>query len=219
MVYDRLLTRAGGTPQMLDLLVTSVRAHSDAPTLGRLYRAGEGAPFRFINTVLSLKTSCPNCGGNLITEPAVWWSEQPCDLAPPEWRFADRILCDLIASQWLTAIFKQRRLDTVSDGWVDLCLDSRHPFGHWIDAVMRPYKARTIAALPARAGAHTTEDSLYRIARGEMLTVEVINDLTAKLPDGTRDALRRLGRSARVVAFLMDFLTAAHRGPKRLPPE
>jgi hypothetical protein len=219
-VYDRLLTHVGGTPQMLDLLATSVQPHSDAPTLRMLYRTGEGALFRFINTVLSMKTSCPNCGGNLITDPAAWWSEQPCDLAPPEWRFADRILYDLIASHWLSGIFKQRTPDSVyAGGPVDLCLDGRHPFGHWIDAVMRPYKARTIGALPARAGAQTNEDSLYRIARGETLTVEVIDDLTANLPENTRDALRRLDRFARVIAFVIDFLAAAHRGDDALPQD
>ena len=89
-----------------------------------------------------------------------------------------------------------------------MCNAGAHVFRNWLDSVRRAYRAKDLAALATRAGLSgpSPDSHLQRCGRGDMLTVNTIQQVTARLPDPR--PLRNLGMRTRAVAFAIDFLVA-----------
>ena len=94
----------------------------------------------------------------------------------------------------------------------NLCSGDAHVFRNWLDLVRHRYRAKDLASLATRAGMFgpSPDSHLQRCARGEMLTVDTINEVTTRLNDPK--PLRNLGLHARALAFAIDFLIASDRG-------
>lgn len=220
-VRDRLLSAVGGDAVLLETLARVLRHDPKVGDLSRLVRAAEGVVQRFMLTILSGSLRCPQCRHELISRPMRWWSEQPCVLGASERRFVDRILRGVMATVVFPHLFsswavKQKALDQLAA----LCRQEAHPFRQWLSEVGAAYRAKDLTALAARAGleAHWAPESLQRMSRGEMLTAEMIEKLTARLAIRKAE-LRALGMRARALAFVVDFLLAADMGAQSLNRE
>jgi hypothetical protein len=156
---------------------------------------------------------CPICRQQRISQAAVWWSKQQCNLDGAEYRFVDRLIYDTLAVALLPRACKPdwsiKEDPTVP--LVGLCAKGAHPFKHWLNSVRKAYRAKDLTALATCAGmTRPSPDShLQRCSRGEMLTVNTIRELTAELPQPK--PLCNLGMQARALAFAIDFLVAADK--------
>lgn len=208
---QRLLAAVNGDEELLEMLARVLRRDPKAGDLANLVRVAESAVSKFMRSMLSASLRCPNCRTELISRPVRWWNQQPCVLGTEERKFVDRVLhgamaitlCPLLFSNWEAKEKAVHRLAA-------LCEPGAHPFKHWLNEVCKPYRAKDLTALAARAGltGEWAPESLQRMSRGEMLTAEMIEEVTARVPTG-RAELRPLGMQARALAFVVDFLRAA----------
>jgi hypothetical protein len=220
-VHRRLLDALDGDEQTLEVLAGSMREGVLVGQLSQVLRTAEGAIFQLMRLLASGPVRCVNCGANLISDPAHWWGKQACALGEPEYRFVDRILYDLIAAATLPAAFLGVAFSKESavDALIGLCEPGAHPFRHWLDRARAAWRAKDLTALATRAGmtGPSPDSHLQRCSRGEMLTVETIDQVTARLAN--RKPLRQLGMQSRVLAFLVDFMVAADSGDNVFKPE
>lgn len=208
---ERLLAAVNGDAELLEMLARVLRRDRKAGDLAALVRVAEGVVSKFMRHMLSASLRCPNCRAELISRPMRWWSQQPCRLGNEEREFVDRVLqgviaivlCPLLFANWVDKEKAVHRLAAI-------CEPGAHPFMHWLNAVCRPYRAKDLTALAARAGlvGEWAPESLQRMSRGEMLTAEMIEEVTARVPT-RRAELQTLGMQARALAFVVDFLKAA----------
>lgn len=210
----RLLAAVNDDAELLELLARVLRRDPKAGDLATLVRIAESVVSNFMRSMLSASLRCPNCRTELISRPMRWWSQQPCELGAEERKFVDRVLQGLMAivlCPMLSANMeaKERAVHRLAA----LCEPGAHPFKHWLNEVRKPYRAKDLTALAARAGLarEWAPESLQRMSRGEMLTAEMIEEVTARVPS-RRAELRTLGMQARALAFVADFLKAADTG-------
>lgn len=210
--HRRLLNAVGGDAKLLEAISNAFQRDPRARDLAVITRAAEGVASRVMRQLLAGSLKCPHCRGELISRPALWWGEQVCVLGEAEWRFVDRILhglmlvalVPLIGSSWA-------RKETEVSHLAALCRSGGHPFRNWLDLVRAEWQAKDFTALASRAGmkGKAAAETLQRCSRGEMLTVDVIEELTARL-SAHKQSLRSIGMQARSLAFVVDFLTAAN---------
>ncbi|WP_343622277.1 hypothetical protein [Roseateles puraquae] len=208
---NRLLAAVNGDVELLDLLARVLRRDPKAGDLATLVRIAEGLVSTLMRQMLSASLRCPNCRTELISRPIRWWGKQPCRLGPQERKFVDRVLQGVLVSTLFPLFFANwETKGKAVHRLAALCEPDGHPFKNWLNEVRKPYRAKDLTALAARAGleGEWAPESLQRMSRGEMLTAEMIEEVTARVP--TRKAeLRALGMQARALAFVVDFMRAA----------
>ena len=210
-VRERLLEAVDGSEELLELLANSMREDALVAQLAQLTRASEGTLYQVMRTFSSGSLKCEHCQTELISRPTRWWREQACELGEAEYRFVDRILYDVLAATLLPLVFRSNwaQKKEAAEHLASLCNPGAHLFRNWLDLVRNAYRAKDLAALATRAGlsSPSPDSHLQRCARGDMLTADTIQEVTARLKDPTR--LRNLGMQSRALAFAIDFLVAA----------
>lgn len=202
---DALKAQYVDSPGFIDLLADSVRGQHNS-TLERGVAVAEGVAFRLVLWIHSQPLLCHCCGQNVIATPNYWWSRQPCNIGMPETDLIDRMCMVMIGGQFLLNLQSNGQRRTSLQ---DLAKPEDHPFGNWIRTIMEMFRAHNATSLPARAGAAVTSDSVLRYSRGEMLTPEAVKALTSKLPNSADFVAS--ARTARALAFTIEFLLAANR--------
>lgn len=214
-VRQRLVQALDGNAELLEVMASAMRDGAMASMLAELTRAAEGLLFQVVRALSSGSLKCEHCKAEMVSRPAHWWSMQACVLGEAEYRFVDRLLCDVLAVNLLDVAFRNQSLprEQALSSLAGLCEPGAHPFKHWLDLVRVAYRAKDLTALATRAGLDgpSPDNNLQRCSRGEMLTVETIDNLIERLEHPAN--LRNLGMQARVLAFSIDFLRAAHAGP------
>lgn len=210
-VRERLLDAVGRNEQHLELLAELLKSGKLGRQLAGWTRAGEGLLYQLMRAFSTGSCKCPNCGAETVSRAESWWAEQRCVLGEAEFRFVDRVLYDVLAVSLIPLMFGggwSQRIQAV-DSLASLCDPGRHPFRHWLAHVQRAYRAKDLTALATRAGldGQYPDSHLQRCGRGEMLTVETIESVTARL--AAPKVLRTYGMHARAVAFAIDFVMAA----------
>lgn len=217
-VRKRLLKAVDGSEEMLAILASGMREGVLIAQLTQLTRAAEGTLYQVMRTLSSGSLKCPHCQAEVISRPTQWWREQACKLGEAEYRFVDRILYDALAMTLLPLVFGSTRAQKKQavEQLADLCDARANLFRNWFDLVRHAYRAKDLAALATRAGLYgpSPDSHLQRCARGEMLTVDTIHAVTARLRDPV--PLRNLGMRTRVLAFAVDFIVAADSGASPL---
>ena len=212
-VRQRLLNAVGGSEVVLALLASRMKEGVLIAELAQYTRVAEGALFQVMRTLSSASLKCVHCQAELISKPALWWSEQGCELGEAEYRFVDRILYSVLATTLLPLVFSSdwEQKQHAAARIANLCSGDAHVFRNWLDLVRHRYRAKDLASLATRAGMFgpSPDSHLQRCARGEMLTVDTINEVTTRLNDPK--PLRNLGLHARALAFAIDFLIASDR--------
>jgi len=210
-VRQRLLEALNGSEEMLELLAEGMREGILVANLALIARVTEGTIYQVMQGLSSGPQKCPHCQAKLISSPMLWWREQSCDLGEAEFRFVDRLLYDVLAIRLLPWVFRPNwaQMKDAAEQLAALCVADGHLFKNWINRVQRDYRAKDLTALATRAGliGPSPDSHLQRCARGEMLTVDTIQAVTARLPD--RESLRKLGMQSRALAFAVDFIVAA----------
>lgn len=217
-VYKRLVLAVGGDTQLLELLAELLRSGALVQQLARLTRAAEGLVYQLMAALSSGSCKCTNCGAELVSRPAVWWKRQTCSLGEAEYKFVDRVLCDVLAAAAIPLLFQRGwyGLHAAAETLVELSASGGHPFKHWLTKVCRAYRAKDLTALAVRAGleGQYPDSHLQRCSRGEMLTLETIEAVTARLANP--EDLRVQGKLARAIGLAVDFLVAADGRPDHL---
>lgn len=212
-VRQRLLFAVEGSEEVLALLSNAMRDGVLISHLAKLIRGAEGLLYQMLRSASSGSLKCVHCQAELISKPAQWWSEQACELGEAEYRFVDRILYDLLATTLLPHVFRSNwaQREEAVKRLANLCQNPAHIFRNWLDLVREGYRAKDLAALATRAGLSgaSPDSHLQRCARGDMLTFETIEDVTARLKDPK--PLRMLGKHARALGFATDFVVAADK--------
>lgn len=213
-VRQRLVQALDGNEELLAFLAHAMREGALVAQLAQLTRAAEGVLYQVMRTLSSGSLKCVHCKAELVSRPAQWWAGQPCVLGEAEYRFVDRILYDLLAVTLLPLVFRTNwaQKEHATAHLAALCDAGAHPFRQWLVLVQRAYRAKDLTALAARAGltGPSPDSLLQRCGRGEMLTVDTINELTARLANPK--PLRDLGMQTRALAFAIDFLVSADSG-------
>lgn len=218
VVRQRLLNAVGGCEKTLEILANGMREGVMVAPLAQFTRAMEGMLYQVMRTLSSGSLKCAHCQAELISRPTQWWREQDCELGDAEYRFVDRILYDVLATTMLPLMFSsnwaQKEHQVVY--LADLCITDAHLFRNWLDLVRHAYRAKDLASLATRAGLSgpSPDSLLQRCARGDMLTAETIQRVTARLTDPM--PLRNLGMHTRALAFAIDFLIASDKGASPL---
>lgn len=217
-VRKRLLEAVDGSEELLELLANKMRNDVLVAQLAQITRAGEGTLYQVMRTLSSGSLKCEHCQAELISIPTSWWREQPCELGEAEYRFVDRLLYDVLATTLLPLVFRSNWAQKyeAAEHLASLCNPGAHLFRNWLDLVRHAYRAKDLAALATRAGISgpSPDSHLQRCARGDMLTVDTIQEVTARLKDPA--PLRNLGMQARALAFAIDFFVAADSGATSL---
>lgn len=201
------LATVGRNKEVLDWLAEVLRNPQDA-SLIKWAAAIEGASYRLFRFTQSIPTQCHHCGARLITRAEEWWANQPCDLGQQEAQLIDRICMVMIVLHFLsgfTKSAKKRPLPNLSQ----LASANAHPNANWLNVLAEILGAPTLSALGARAGADLKTESIWRYARGEMLTPEAVEKLTANITHS--QGLKVTSVSVRAMSFAIEFLRAAHR--------
>ncbi len=210
-VHDRLVKAVGGEPAVLELLAGLLRSGVLGKQMAGLTKAGEGFVYQLMLALSSGSCKCTNCGNEMVSRPETWWQDQGCALGEAEYRFVDRVLYDVLAAVAIPLVFESgwAGLHAAAKSLAELCESGSHPFKHWLTRVRQAYRAKDLTALAVRAGldGQFPDSHLQRCSRGEMLTVDMIEAVTARLPNPK--SLRSQGMHARAVAFAVDFLVAA----------
>lgn len=202
-----VLSKCGGDEALLDEIASVLRDPSSS-NLVRFMAIVEGLVFRLTRCVRSIPIPCPCCGVNQIISAEEWWGLQPCDIGAPEAALIDRACLLAVAVHFLVSMRNDSnhlKPPTIRE----LANDSNHPYGNWLRRVARVFNAAELSHLAVRAGADIENDSIWRYARGEMLTPEVVEQITAKLEHA--GPIRASVISARTLAFAIEFLRATHR--------
>ncbi len=211
VVRDRLIAALHGDEKLLEQVAGWMRSGTLLGEMEEATTTLERVLYQLMQGLASGSLPCPHCQSELISRPAQWWSQQSCTLGAPEYRLVDRILYDLLAVIWLPWGFHGNRSawEPAVRRLASLCDAGKHPFKHWLEDVGDAFRAKDLTALATRAGlAGPSPDShLQRVSRGEMLTAETIECVTARLSQPK--ALRDLGMHTRVLTFAIDFLVAA----------
>jgi hypothetical protein len=209
-VRERLLKALDGSENLLATVANGMREGVLVAQLAQLTRSAEGTVYQMMRTLSAGSLKCPHCQAELISRSAQWWGEQDCELGEAEYRFVDRILYDVLAITLLPLVFRSNwvQKEHVVADLAAMCDAGAHVFRNWLDSVRRAYRAKDLAALATRAGLSgpSPDSHLQRCGRGDMLTVNTIQMVTARLPDPM--PLRNLGMRTRAVAFAIDFLVA-----------
>jgi|GEM_PF-2340244 len=217
-VRQRLLNTVDGNEELLAVLASKLREGVLITQLAQLTRATEGTLYQVMRILSSGSLKCPHCQAELISRPMQWWREQACELGEAEYRFVDRILYDALAITLLPLVFGSNRAQKKQavEQLADLCDTRANLFKNWFDLVRHAYRAKDLASLATRAGLYgpSPDSHLQRCARGEMLTVDTIHAVTARLKDPV--PLRNLGMRTRALAFAVDFIVAADNGASPL---
>lgn len=217
----RLLAKVEGSQQVLDQLSAGFPKGAPAAAIGMTVRIAEGFAVQIMRVLLSRSLKCPNCGHELISRPAQWWASQSsCSLAEPEWRFVDRILLGMMFTELVPLIGKDWPVKEAAVREIaDLCAEGAHPFRHWLQIAQRAWQATSLASLAVRAAmpGNYPAETLHRCGRGEMLTLDTINDLTSRLRTD-KDRIAKRGLQARALAFAIDFIVAADRAEVPIGP-
>lgn len=210
-VRERLLEAVDGSKELLELLANKMREGVLVAQLAQFTRASEGTLYQVMRTLSSGSLKCAHCQAELISRPTTWWREQACELGVAEYRFVDRILYDVLATTLLPLVFRSSwaQKKETAEHLASLCNPGAHLFRNWLDLVRHAYRAKDLSALATRAGlsSPSPDSHLQRCARGDMLTADTIQEVTARLKDPTR--LRNLGMQSRALAFAIDFIVAA----------
>ncbi len=190
------------------------RPEQSAPT--QLLQMGEGAMLLCFTALLGLGATYSHCGKNMITPQESWWSEQPCVLGPPEYRFLDRLLYVPAGLAHAPALMDGNSPSPTN--LRTLSAPDRLPFQHWLGLIRKAYSSPDLAHLAVRAGMEPRmTGTLYRVNAGEMLTDAHIDAITQRLGNSQRvERVRKQGRVVRRIAFAVDFLRAAHSGAQEL---
>lgn len=210
-VYMRLIQALQGDEKLLEVMAGFMKLGTLSIQFANLFRLIENILNHVISAASSGAGMCPTCRQQRISQAAIWWSEQQCTLEGAEYRFVDRLLNNVLAVALMPRAFKPdwsvKEDPTVP--LVGLCAKGTHPFKHWLNLVREAYRAKDLTSLAtcARMNGPSPDSHLQRCSRGEMLTVNTIFELTAKLPQPK--PLRDLGMQARALAFAIDFLVAA----------
>lgn len=203
---DALKSQYRDCPGLIDVLAESVRDPNNS-TVARGVAVAEGAAFRLVHWIHSQTVPCQGCGNSLIPTPDSWWSGQACNIGMSEAKLIDRLCMVMIGGQFLLNLQSNGRCNTTLQ---DLAKPEDHPFGNWLRSIMEMFRANNVTSLPVRAGAAVTSDSVLRYNRGEMLTPEAVKALTSKLPNSADFVAS--ARTARALAFTIEFLLAANKG-------
>lgn len=210
-VRQRLLETLSGSEEMLEFLAKRMREGVLVANLASIARVAEGTIYQVMRGLSSGPQKCPHCQAKLISSPMLWWREQSCDLGEAEFRFVDRLLYEVLAITLLPWLFRPHwtQMKAAAEELAALCNADGHLFKNWLNQVQRGYKAKDLTALATRAGliGPSPDSHLQRCARGEMLTVDTIQAVTARLPNPK--SLRTLGMQSRALAFVVDFIVAA----------
>ena len=210
-VYAALVQAPNGDEELLKHFAKNMK-------LGLLPIQGANI-MRLIETVLNQVASaassgagmCSICRQKRISQSSQWWSEQKCSLGPPEYRFVDRLLLDILAVVILPRAFSAdwSQRDDPANPLISMCAPGAHPFKHWLKRVMASHRASDLTSLAtkSRLEGPSPDSHLQRCSRGEMLTFETIDAVTTGLSQPK--PLRDLGRQTRSLAFVIDFLVAA----------
>lgn len=213
IVEKRLIDALGGHKEWLELLASWRREEVLVPNLASLARAIEDFTYQLMKGLSSIAHECPNCKAQLTSNPMRWWSAQSCSLGEAEYRFVDRVLYDVLAVTLLPFVFSPNRekMRDATEEVVELCSANGHIFKNWLTRVRGAFRAKDLASLATRAGllSASPDSHLQRCARGEMLTLETIQEVTSRLNDP--EPLRKIGRKARALAFAVDFIVATDR--------
>ena len=210
---QRLIDALNGNEEFLEVLAAGMHEGKLVAEVAKITRLTEGVLYQFTRTLSSGSLKCMHCQAELVSRPAEWWGTQHCVLGQAEYGFVDRILYDVLGVTLLPLLFGTNwaRKEHAIGQLAALCDAGAHPFKHWLDLVRSPYRARDLTALATRArmDGPSPDSLLQRVARGEMLTAETIQEVTESLND--RKPLRKLGMQVRTLAFAMDFLAAADK--------
>jgi hypothetical protein len=204
-----------GSQETLELVAEHFRQpEQSAPT--QLLQMGEGALLLLVTGLLGIGAICSHCGKNMVTPAELWWSEQPCVLAAPEYRFLERLLYVPAGLAHTPALLGGNSPSPTN--LRSLSAPDQLPFQHWLGVIKKSYSSPDLSHLAVRAGMEPQmTGTLYRINAGEMLTDAHIHAITEQLRDSKRvERVRKQGRVARRIAFAVDFLRAAHAGEQEL---
>jgi hypothetical protein len=202
-----ILAKCGGDQEVLEQLASILR-DSEKSNFVQMAAALEGAAYRLMTFVRSIPTLCPCCGSNLISSPEEWWGAQPCDISPPEAALVDRACLVAVAIHYLISLWEDSRScppPTIRQ----LATASAHPYGNWLARVAEIFKSPDLSHLAVRAAADLEPDSIWRYARGETLTQEAVEMLTARIEHS--GSIQAAVIPARTLAFAIEFLRAANR--------
>jgi len=205
-VLDGLKSKHGLDNGELEAVASIIRDPATS-VLVQIASVAEGVAYRFVSWVHACKVPCVCCGGNLVPASDYWWSRQPCDLGRPEAELIDRVCMVTIGAQFFLNL---QTGGQHSPALRDLASPDGHPFKNWLNAVMNLVRGDNLSSIPARMGASTSAESVMRYGRGEMLTPEAVEELTNNIPNAA--ALKASARTARAIAFAIEFLSAAQRG-------
>lgn len=217
-VRQRLLKAVDGSEEILTTLTDRLREGVLIEQITQLTRTAEGTLYQVMRALSSGSLKCPHCKAELISRATQWWSEQACELGEAEYHFVDRILYDVLAITLLPLVFgsNSAQKKQAVEELACLCNADAHVFRNWFDLVRNAYRAKDLAALATRAAlpGPSPDSNLQRCARGEMLTADLIHQVTERLKN--QKPLRNLGMRARALAFAIDFIVAAHSGASPL---
>lgn len=192
---------------LMEMLMEVLRDPENA-SLTRLITMVEGAAYRLFTAIRSEPVHCPHCKANTILTTERWWARQACNLGLAEMRLIDRSCMVAIAIQgvlrWSGKGAGSRRPTVQS-----LVSPEAHPNANWLNVVASFYRAESLASLAIRAGTDLKDDTIWRHARGEMLTPETVEKLLRNVSD--HDALTKSAVTVRTLAFAIEFLQAANR--------
>lgn len=214
VVEQRLIDAWDGNRELLELLASWKRDDVLVPNIASFARVVEDVTYQVMKGLSSGSHECPNCKAQLISNPMRWWREQSCSLGDAEYRFVDRVLYDVFAITLLPYAFEPwARKKGAAEKLVVLCRADGHIFKNWLTEVRGAFRAKDLASLATRAGLSgpSPDSHLQRCARGEMLTLDTIEEVTSRLNDP--EPLRGLGMKARALAFAVDFIVASDHSP------
>jgi hypothetical protein len=202
-----VLAKFGGNQEVLDEIAAIVREPEKASSV-RFIAALEGAAYRLVNFIRSVSVPCTCCGSNLICSSEFWWAKQPCDIGQPEAELVDRACMVAIATHY----FIDLRIDArhrPPPGLRLLADATAHPYGNWLQSIATIFNSPALSFLAARAEADLTPETVLRYARGETLTPEAVDKLTANIRHA--GAMKAAVIPARTLAFAIEFLRSATR--------
>lgn len=202
-----ILAKCGGKQEILDELAAVLREPESA-TFVRAVAALEGAAYRLVHFIRSYPVPCLCCDSNMICSAEVWWTKQRCDIGAPEAELLDRACMVAIATHFFIS-FRDDAKHRPPPGLRQLAAATAHPNENWLQSVAAIFNAPGLSFLAARAEADLTPESVLRYARGDTLTPEAVEKLTAKIQHASSLAAAVI--PARTLAFAIEFLCSANR--------
>lgn len=144
----------------------------------------------------------------MICSSEIWWTKQPCDIGAPEAELVDRACMVAIATHFFINVRDDAK-HRPPPGLRQLARASAHPNRNWLQSIAAIFNAPELSSLAARAGADLKPETVLRYARGDTLTPEAVEKLTAKVRH--TGFLKAAAISTRTLAFAIEFLRSANR--------